>query len=304
MGGRNKMNFDYGKLLTRTLQITWKHKVLWAILIFPILPSIPAIPLMFGYIFILEEGTSQFSGPILGIIGVLLFILFSIVSVALYAFSTSAVTLGVIRAENDSGSLNFMVLLKDGLQYFWRQAALFLIFQASFLLVFLVLFACVFASSMVTMGLSTLCFQPLILLLTPFMFLALGVLEAAGAAVIQDDSNTMDALKRGLDIVRQHIWKYVFITLIIYIGISIVSSLITIPLMLPFFFLIFGIESGMELSNQIPLILSIIICLFFPVMTLFSVISQTFMKTSLILTYLQLTQSATEEQVISLPETS
>jgi hypothetical protein len=304
MGGRNTMNFDYGKLLTRTLQITWKHKVLWAILVFPILPVIPAMPIMFGYIFILEEGTIQFSGPILGMIGVLLFILFSITSVALYAFSTSAVTLGVIRAENNSGSLNFLILLKDGLQYFWRQAALFLIFQLSFVLLSLVLFACVFASSIVTMGLSYICFQPLTLLLTPFMFLALGVLEAAGVALVQDDSNTMDALKRGLDVVHQHIWKYVFITLIIYIGISIVSSLITIPLMLPFFFLIFGVESGMELGNQIPLILSIVICLFLPVMILFSVISQTFMKTSLILTYLQLTQPATEEQVIALPKTS
>lgn len=291
------MNFDYGNLLTRTLQITWKHKVLWGILALPILLSMPVVLIMFGYIFILQEGVSPTTDTILSIVGALLFILFFIASMAIYAFSSSAVTLGVIRAEKGSGSLNFMTLLKDGLPYFWRQLGLFFLFQLSIFTAAFLLSICMFATSMLTMGLSSICLQPFSFLLIPLMFLSMGVLEAACTAVVEDDSNTMDALKRGLLVVREHVWKYVLITFIIYIVNTFISSLITFPLFMPFFFLIFNVDSGMELGNLIPWIVGGMVCLFLPIMTIVSVISQTFMKTCLTLTYLRLTQPAEEAPV-------
>lgn len=295
------MNFDYGNLLTRTFQITWKHKVLWAILALPMLVSFTAFPFMFVYIFALDGSVDESTSMILGIAGMAFFIILSLVSTVLYVASSSAVTLGVIRIERSDGSLNFMDLLKDGFEYFWRQLGVFLIVQLSIGAVFVVFFACMFASTMVTMGMASICFQPIIILLTPLMFLVMGVLEAAHTAVINENLGSMDAVKRGLSVVREHVWKYVILTLIIYVGTSIISSILMLPIFFPIFFFAFGIESNPDLSNQFPLIMGLFLCIFFPLMTAYSVISQTLMKTSLTLTYLRLTQQ-TEDRVISLPE--
>lgn len=295
------MNFDYGNLLTRTFQITWKHKVLWAILALPMLVSFTAFPFMFVYIFALDGSVDESASMILGIAGMAFFIILSLVSTVLYVASSSAVTLGVIRIERGDGSLNFMDLLKDGFEYFWRQLGVFLIVQLSIGAVFVVFFACMFASTMVTMGMASICFQPIIILLTPLMFLVMGVLEAAHTAVINENLGSMDAVKRGLSVVREHVWKYVILTLIIYVGTSIISSILMLPMFFPIFFFAFGIESNLDLSNQFPLVMAIFLCIFFPLMTAYSVISQTLMKTSLTLTYLRLTQQ-TEDRVISLPE--
>ena len=295
------MNFDYGNLLTRTFQITCKHKVLWVILMLPMLVSLAALPFTFVYIFALDGNPSETAGTILGIGGILFFIILSIVSTVLYVASSSAVTLGVIRIERGDGSLNFIDLLKDGFEYFWRQLGVFLIIQLSIGAVFAVFFACMFASTMVTMGMASICFQPILILLTPLMFLVMGVLEAAYTAVINEDLGSMDAVKRGLSVIREHVWKYVILTLIIYIGTSIISSILMLPIFFPIFFFAFGMESNPDLSNQFPLIVGIFMCIFFPLMIAFSVISQTLMKTSLTLSFLRLTQR-TEDQVISLPE--
>jgi hypothetical protein len=154
------------------------------------------------------------------------------------------------------------------------------------------------------MGLASICMQPFMILLTPFMFLGMGVLEAACASLVEENLGTIDALKRGLNIVREHLGKYVLITLIIYIGTSIISTMVMFPLFLPFFALIFGIDAGVDPGSLMPWIMGGMFCLFLPIMTVFSVISQTLLKTCLTLTYLRLSRPIQEDQVVPLPQTS
>jgi hypothetical protein len=90
-------------------------------------------------------------------------------------------------------------------------------------------------------------------------------------------------------------------TIIIYFGITILSSLIMVPMMIPFISFAVFAESSTEMNN-FP-ILGIMVafsCIFFPIMVLVSSISQTLLKTSLTLTYLRLNtpQQKTENDVI------
>ena len=288
------MNFDYGNILTRTFQITWKHKVFWGILSVPMIISFAIFPIMFLFLYFFEENQTTEIGALITL-GFFFFTFIIVIAFTiLQVFALSAVTLGIVRVERGEGSLKFIDLLQDSREYFWRQLGVFLIIQFSIGLIFTVFFAFVFAATLVTMGLASICLQPIMILLTPLMFLALGVLEAAHTAVITENLSAWDAVKRGFEIVRDHVWKYIIPTVIVYFGVTLVSSFLTFPMLIPLMgFPIFA-ESGSEMLMGVTALFT---CIFFPVMILISVISQTLLKVSLDLTYLRLTHKG-ENQVI------
>lgn len=294
------MNFDYGNLLTRTLQISWKHKSLWGILAMPIVISFLMFPFMFGFIYLMEIDMSEGVRTAITIAYFIFLIVFVLAMIGVQVLNLSAVNLGILRVEKNEGSLKFIDLLKDSIPYFWRQLGVLLIIQLSIGLVFTIFFAFVFFTSVVTMGMATLCLQPIMILLTPLMFLVVGVMEAAHTAIFQEDIQAWDAVKRGLDVVGEHIWKYVIITIIVYFGFTIVSSLMFVPMMIPM--MVFGgiVESGIEFSNQIEIFLIAFTCLLFPIVVLFSAFTQLLMKVSLTLTYLRLNvpKQKSENEVI------
>ncbi len=287
------MNFDYGTILTSALQITWKRKVFWALLTLPMLLLFAVLPFMFVFLFFVDGNISDSASLVLGGAWTLFIILLSIAGMVLHVIASSSVALGIVRLERGEGSLGFVDLLRDGFAYFWRELGVTLIVQLTFGLVFTAIFACMFVSTMVTIGMAAICWQPVILLMTPLMYLVMGVLESAYMAVIADDLGPVDAVKCALQIVREHIWKYIAISLIVYFGGMIVSSVILFPLFIPLFFLPFLLESGGKMDSQLFMAIAILFsCIFTPVMTLFSVVLQTLIKTTLGITYLRLTRPA------------
>jgi len=223
----------------------------------------------------------------------LIFVLSTLVNYAVRTASISAATLGVVRAERGEGSTKFMDLLRDGLPYFWRVFGVMMVVNLTVGLAFTIFFLLAFLLIIVTIGLAAICLQPIMILLTPLTFLVVAVLDAAQIAVIVEDMNVIDAIKHALQVVRTHVWKYVIITLIVYFGGSILSSVIVMPLMLPVAIVPFLIGFGQEMSTQsAALVSALFFCIFFPVMMLVSSVLGVFMKTSLDLTYLRLTSSA------------
>ncbi|HCR72616.1 MAG TPA: hypothetical protein DIW23_14325 [Anaerolineae bacterium] len=288
------MNFDYGNILTSTFQITWKHKVFWGILTIPMLFSFVIFPIAFLYVYFFEEAqTPEISALIVIIYFVLVFAI-TIISTILQIFALSAVTLGIVRVEKGEGSLKFIDLLQDSRAYFWRQLGVFVIIQFSVGLIFAIFLGFVFAATMVTMGLASLCLQPIMLLLTPFMFLVIGVLEAAHTAVITENLNAWDAVKRGFEIVRDHIWKYIIITVIVYFGVTLIFSFLMFPMFIPLMVFPIFSETGSEILIWVSVVFA---CIFFPIMAFISAISQTLLKTALDLTYIRLTHKG-ENQVM------
>jgi len=283
------MTFDYSNVLTRAWQITWRHKAIWVLVLLSVLPSFLLFLLFFLPIFFLGDGgESAIPGLVLFALMLIVFLTTMAASYLIGAVTTSAVTLGIVRAERGAGSLRLMDLMRDGLAYFWRILAIMLIVGLMLSLLFSIFSVISVLLILVTIGLAAICTQPLMILLTPLMFLMIGFMEAANTAVIADGMNAMDAIGRAWQIVRANIWKYMLITLIVYFGTYILTSFIMVPFLLPVFavpFLLDGSDAGAQLTIAIVIVFA---GTFFALMILLSSFTGTYMKAALDLTYLRL----------------
>ena len=290
------MNFDFGEILTRAGQITWKHKVLWLFSALPTLLSFLIFPVVFLPIFLTDF--DPYSEPffvdqplyILLFIGLSLFI--SILSFALYAISSSSVTLGVLQVEGGAGKLETMKLFDDGKKYWVRVLGVMLLVGLAVSLVFAVIFGCMTLFGALTIGLGFICMQPLILLMYPLMLVLYGIIEESQAAVVVDELGVTDAIQRGWELVKANFWRILLISLIVYLGISILGGIVAVPFMIPFFFMPFFMEgsSGFDMRT-VMLVSGGITLLLIPVMALVQGIGMTFLKTTYALVYLRLTKT-------------
>ena len=281
------MNFDYGNILSRSVQILWKHKSFSLFLIFPMLIATGIMFVFILPVFLLNEGSDNEGIVILLWVGILA--LGGIISFVTSAAGFTSLVLGILRVERGEDSTSFMELVRDGFEYFGRAVGAMLIVQLSMGLFFTIFFLCVAALTAVTMGMASICLQPVMLLLTPLSFLVLAVMNGATISVIDEGLGSWEAVKRALDVVREHVWKFIILTLIIYFVTMILSGLLTVPVMIPAGMISFVAESGMDISEQIfGVVMISFICLYIPLMALFSGVSGTFMTTTLTLGYLRL----------------
>ncbi len=300
------MNFDFGNVLVRAWQIPWKHKSILVLLLLPILLAFLFLPFFVVPIFFLNGNDGFVFTETAGRVLILAFSIFAGVAWLFFYVLTimfrSAAILGIVRAERNEGVLLFSELLRDAVQYFWRILGVALIFGLTVGLVFSVFFTIVFVLTMVTMGMASICLQPIMILLTPLTFLVFGVMEGAQTAVISEGVGAWDALKRAFHVVREHVWKYVLITLVTYFASAILSSFLIMPFVAPIFFIPFALEPGSGSNSDTVIAISIgFMLLFFPVMLTVQSILGAWMKVTLDLTYLRLTH-ITENQVVFIEE--
>jgi hypothetical protein len=296
------MNFDYGSVLTRAGQIIWRCKSIWGLLLLPMLAG--SLPFLLFLAFLIpviakaDAGISNAAFNFLTVVLVVILAVFTPVNYGVRALANSAATLGVVRAERGAGSTRFADLLRDGLPYFWRTLGVMLVVNLTIGLAFFVFFMLAFVLILVTVGMASICLQPIMILLTPLSFLMVAFMESAQLAVIVDDMHVTDAIKSAFQLVRTHVWKYILLTLTLYLVSSILTGFIVTPLMMPLFLGSFLLESGSQISTQsLVLIFLVFSCVFLPLMTLVSATIAVFMKITLDLASLRLAQK-TGNQVI------
>jgi hypothetical protein len=290
------MNFDFGDVLTRAWKITWKHKVLWAISILPFLIFFLFVP--FWLILLFQENldldviAAWMQNPIYMTIAIFVYLVIIVSSVFLQIASRSSLTLGIYRAEAVLQPVTLVDLLMDGYRYFWRILGISLLIGVGIMVVFLAFFVILAALSVVTMGFAVLCIQPLFILMIPVFLLVMALTEQSESAIVADELNVMDALRRAYGLIKSNIWKYVLITLILYFGMNILISVVTFPLMIPmFFFMMRSMEAGPDFNTLIRMqaLFGVVIL---PLMALVQGFSLTYMKSAMMLTYLRLTRPA------------
>jgi hypothetical protein len=288
------VNFDIGEVLTHAWQITWRNKVLWAINVLPFLITFLFFPVWFYFLFTTDFNANRIlrfmEDPVFVAMGVVFYLVIITISLLLQVVSRASVTLGAFRAATDDQSLAFISLLKDGFKYFWRVLGVFALINAALIVLFLVFFACMILFSAVTMGLGALCFQPLFLLLIPLSVLVMTFLEQAESAIIADELGVMDAVRRAYELIRANLGKYVLITIVIYLGTSLLTSLVFFPVMIPmFFFMLRNMDANMGFSSMMHMeaIFGIVI---FPIMALVQGFTLTYLKSAMMVTYLRLTR--------------
>ena len=296
------MNFDFGEVLSCAWQITWKHKVLWGISLLPLLVSIFSLPVWLVIVFQKDFDFNWISkwmqNPVAIVLLVMIYVLIFVASIFLQVASRSSVTLGIYRAEMAAEPVAFMDLIKNGLPYFWRFLGISFLIGAGIMAVFFGVFVVLILLSVVTLGFAMFCLQPFFILLIPLTWLVAAFMEQSESAVIVDRMDVTDALKRAYELIRAHILKYVLITLILYVGIGVLTSLIVFPVMFPmFFFMMNDLNAEMDVIRimRMQAVLGIILV---PLMGFVQGLSVTYIKSAMMLVYLRLTRPAQASLVV------
>ena len=295
------MKVELGEVLTRAFQITWKNKVLWAISALPILASFLIIPIWlfmaFAGDFDIGRMPRLFENEGFIILAIFFYVIVFAISLVLQIISRSSGTLGVYRAEAGIQPITFMDLLKDGFSYFLRILGISLLAASVYIAFMLVFFACTTIASIATLGLASICLQPLFLLLFPLILLLMTFMEQAEAAVVVDGLSLVDAAKRSYELVRANLLTFTLLIVVIYFGMTMLSSFIVIPFMIPmFFFMIPGLESGMLDFSNIILLQAIFMAVLLPIMAVVQGVSLTYLKSAMMVTYLRLARPASAPQ--------
>lgn len=287
------MNFDFGEVLARAGQITWRHKNLWlAGIVISLIGFLSApISLLFNPSFTDPSEISRQLPSILLVNG--LVILLSILSIPFYVIGVTIPSLGTVQVEKGSEKLNFGELLKGAFPYFWRILGLYLLVALGMFAVVMIFVVITVLLSLITFGFGAICTFPLILLFIPLTILVYAIMEQGIAAIVVDNLGFSSALQRAWELVKKNIGVIVLLSFIIYLGSAIIGMIISVPMMIPMFGFIFNnmtSEPDMQAFQSLTRNMVWWMLAFSPIYAVFQGILLTFMQAAWTLTYMRLTK--------------
>ncbi len=301
------MNFNFGEVLTRAWQITWKYKVLW---IFGILAGctnggggggggggnsgystgpydqdLP--PELKRFIHQMENFANWVEDNlwIFIVIG-LVILLLVVISIFLGTIGRIGLIKGSYEAEMGAEKLALGELFSTSMPYFWR------VFGLSFLigLAFFVLIIPLVLIGVLSAGVGFLCLLPLICILIPVSWAVGVIVEQSNRAIVLEDLSLVDGVKRGWEISKSNIGPLIVMGLILFGITFVLGIIIALPIFIVVFPTIFTFVMG-EGQSFTPLYLAVAcICLYAPISWVLNGILTTFTQSAWTLTYLRLTQ--------------
>ena len=295
------MNFNFGEVLTRAGQITWKHKNLWLAGIIVSLFSFLSVPisLVFNPSIATFTDPSQVNRAIPSILLVnLLVLLITILSIPVYIVGMSVPSLGTLQVENGSEKVNFRDLIQRVLPYFWRVLGIFLLVWVGAFAVMMVIMMLLMMISVFTFGIGMLCAVPLFILFIPLAILVYALMEQGVSAVIVDNLSFSEALQRAWELVKKNLGVMALMSVIIYVGATIIGMIVSVPMMIPMFGFIFnmGSEPDFESFERLSRNITLWMLAFSPLYALLQGILLTYMQSAWTLTYMRLTRSTNPSQ--------
>lgn len=309
------MKLNIGKILTRSWQIIWKHKILW---VFGILAGFasgrsggnnggngnrsgsngdttPFSGNQFGQ---MEGQFREFIQQYLLIIITvcLVILILSLVFYALGMMGRIGMIKGVAKVEGGADTLGFGEIWSESMPYFWR------FFGLNFLvgLAFAVIIIPLVLVGVLTAGIGFACILPIICLLIPVGWAVSLVLEQAQIAIVQENLGMVDGFKRGWEIVKSDIGGIIVLALILGVASFFIGLIIALPLILAFLPVIFSAGS-LRSASTIPATVwvSLACCvIYFPVLLALSGILTAYTKTAWVLSYFDLTKPAENTPIV------
>lgn len=308
------MNFDFGEVLTRAWQITWKYKILW---VFGILASCtrgggnggggnsggggssggPGNGSDFDPNNLFPRDMLREAGRWLNdnwwIIALIVLAVIVLILLSYYLGTIGRIALikGTFKAEQGVESMSFGELWSESQPYFWR------VFGLSFLigLAFLVILLPIVAIGILSAGIGFVCLLPLICILVPIAWVINVVLEQANAAIVLEDKSMSAGFKRGWEISKNNIGPMFVMALILMIGGAIIGIIIALPIIIMVVPVALGAAtigaSGDTTSLSVPMIIGLACCvLYFPVLLTINGALTTYIQTAWTLTFMRLTK--------------
>jgi hypothetical protein len=301
------MDFSFGEVLTRAWQITWNHKNLWLAGI-----VIGLIGMLTGaFSLILNPSFASFSDPDAVnqalpsiLLSNALVLLLSLLSIPLYVIGMSVPSLGTFQVERGREKFNFGELIKGVLPHFWRILGLLALLWGGVFAVVFIVFGCITLLSLLTFGIAVLCTIPLFILMIPLFILVYALMEQAISGVLVDDLGFSSALQRAWELVKKNLGVMALLSIILYLGATVISMIITVPMMIPMFGFIFnmGAEPDFESMDRLFRNMTVWMLALSPLYALLQGILLAYMQSVWTLTYMRLTRSFNIEPVPGIAE--
>jgi hypothetical protein len=297
---------DYGSVLKKGWDITWKNKGLWLLGILSGCSSgagnpsqgvrwttsgqeYPGLERTFASI---PEETW-----ILIFIGLAVFtLLFIAVVIVLSILGQAGLIAGVAKAD-DTGSVKLSEAWKGGLPHFWRLLGLTLLLVA----VVLVIALGVGLLAVVTLGVGMLCLLPLICLAIPLGLVVSGYLSLVQNGIVLDRQGVFEALGRGWNLLKANFWPVVLVAVILWVVGLVAGLLMSAPLLiagLPLLAVALS-QPDQDLAAFLPLIGCFV--LYLPVLIILGGVLKTYVSSVWTLTYRRLTGAAAAAVAVPSP---
>lgn len=304
------MNFNFGEVLTRAWQITWKHKVLW---IFGILAGCGRngsrfnsnngrgdggsgqLPpeMMRVWEFIQENLTAIIVG------GCILLLIIWAITIFLSTIGRVGLIRGTFHADTGVEKLVFGQLFSESTPYFWRIFGLSLLAAIPVLAVVAALVAGIFAlavsaeSAGNASNLGILGMFPLIIgcfcLVFPIVFVIGLIVRQAENAIVLEDLRVLPSLSRGWEVFRRNLGTFLLMGIMLAVIGLVVGLLIAAPVLLIVLPAVFSFAAN-DGQDWTPLIMmGVGLCIYLPILWLLNGIMTTFIESVWTLTYLRLT---------------
>jgi hypothetical protein len=295
------VKFDFGEVLTRAGQITWRYKSLWltgvAISLIGFLSAPISLALNPSFFSFADPSEVNRHLPAILLANGLV-ILVTILSIPLYVIGMAVPSLGTFQLEQGREKINFGELIRGVLPYFWRILGIVLLVWMGVFAVLMIFIAGVIFLSIFTFGIGSLCIFPLFILFIPLAILVYAVMEQGVSAVLVDNLGISSALQRAWELVRQNLGVMTLMSVIIYLGSAIVGMIISMPMMIPMFGFMFNMGSEPNVQSFERLSRSMILWMlaFSPFYAVVQGVLLTFMQSVWTLTYMRLSRSTNTAQ--------
>lgn len=305
------ITLDFGNILTRAWNITWRHKVLW---LFGILagcgrgggnsggggtsfqtdapfPSDGQPPLPPEWQRFFESGDATLLLIALACLALLLFV----VAIVLQTIGTGGL-IGGIQMADSTGSITFGEAWGLGLSKFWRLLGLSLLVVVISIVAALVIILPGALLSALTFGIGLICFLPLLCVFIIAAILFSVVVTLAQVAAVVDDLPIFDALRRGWEVFRNNLGNVIIMALIIGVISIVIGIVIALPFLIvlaPIMLSVAGFANENQALGTTGIAFAVIcFCLYLPVLLVLSGILTTWSTSAYTLTYKQLTRPA------------
>ena len=284
------MDFDARDVLRRAWQITWNHKVLWFFSALPMVPVILYVPII-GYYFLSNDSMSEISSllkdPTLVLLIFLVIVLTGVVSFLLQVFGRSAITFGTVQLANGQSPPTFGNIFEGGWRFLRPMLGAMLLAGIGTILFLTVFSGALTLVGFVTFGLGSVVGQ---FLFFPATLLVSAVIEQSQTAIVADAISPTDAIRHAWELVKENLGIFALVTIVLYIGLAIISGIAALPVTAPLFVVVVGRFAG-EIVN--PSLLGVALsCLvaFIPLYILVQAILMVYVRSVHVITYLRLTR--------------
>lgn len=305
---------NFGAVLKRAWEIIWKFKILW---IFGILAScgqgVGSWGENSGYRFSsqdvsprIQQYFNQLNPAVLTtliIVAIIVVIILVILAILLGTVGRVGLIRGTVKAEQGAEQLTFGELWREGLAYFWRVFGLNLLIGLIIITAWIVIIVLGIVLSIGTLGIFLICLIPLLCLLIPVMWFVTIIIEQANIALVVENLDIIQALKRGWQVFIDNIGNMIVMGLILIVGISLIGGfIIGLPLLAVATPAIVGIATGTTDAVRTGLIVSAVFFLIYlPFLLLFSGILRGYIASAWTLTYLRLTGKPSAQVIEAAP---